>query len=145
MSQYELKESFQYATAGSQENAQFIELISPHRKSLQYYHPVKSAFMQAVHFLNDDASDDEKSEPPKETPDSVDSEGVMSLMYACPDVDMNKVFLNVYELLKSGGGRLDGQEKITEPILDKLSSVDLEGVVGAYIATFIVPSPTGGR
>lgn len=148
MEQYLLQDKFDYASGSGMEEAQFIELVAPTRKSMEHYSPIKSAFMQAVNHLNSETDEETKENAAKNTDDAdkeIDAEGVINMMYSCPDVDMNKVFLHADNLFKFGAGKIDGEEKITKPIIEKMSMRDVEGLLGKYIATFIVPSPTSGR
>ena len=60
-------------------------------------------------------------------------------------VDVTKVFLYAEQLFKSGVALIDGETKLTTPLMEKMSLQDFEGLVGAYIANFIVPSLMDGE
>lgn len=139
---YSLKTPFEYSSKGEQIQASFISLTAPSYKQLENAAPIKSAFMQAV--LNIADSDVGDTEVSGEKPE-IDSNQVMQVLYSSPDVNMPSVLVSAAALFKSGVALVDGQEKMTQPLIDKMQLDDFEGLVGAYIANFIMPSLMDGR
>lgn len=138
---YELKSPFVYATGADAPEAMFIELSAPSYKSMPHMVPIKQAFMAAIKEVSTDVVED------KEAPKDLEITGtqVMQLMYGWSG-DLNKIMVYAQELFKSKGVALvDGEEKLTQPLIDKMSVGDFEGMLGAYIANFIAPSLMDGQ
>ena len=53
---------------------------------------------------------------------------------------MAKILLSAVELFKSGVAYIEGEAKVTRPVLDEMSNDDLEGMLGEYLANFILRS-----
>ena len=138
---YELKHPFKYASKGEQVDANFITVFSPNFKQIDKVAPIKQAFTIAIDELN---SDDVKIEENKKEEDSgITPTMVLQLLYRA-NADVTKVFLHARELFKSGAALIDGESSLTIPLMDKMSLDDFEGVLGVYIANFIVPSLMDG-
>ena len=138
---YELKHPFKYANKGEQVDASFITVFAPTFKQIDKVAPIKQAFTIAIDELN---SDDVKIEEDKKEEDSgITPTMVLQLLYRA-NADVTKVFLHARELFKSGAALIDGESSLTIPLMDKMSLDDFEGVLGVYIANFIVPSLMDG-
>lgn len=137
--QYELKHLLEYSTKdGEMAKAQFITLSAPSFKQLSHVAPIKQAFMAALtEIASGDADKDAEAE------DTVTAAQVMSVLY-CWSGDMTKILLHAAELFKSGAALVEGEAKLTQPLLDKIHYDDFDGLVGAYIANFIAPSLMDG-
>lgn len=138
---YELKESFKYAKGGEQEDASFISLTAPTFKQIDKVAPIKQAFMSAITGLQDNVSPE--TEAPKDDSEITGSQCIQ-LMYSWAG-DLTKVFLHAEQLFKSGVALVDGETKLTTPLMEKMQVSDFEGLVGAYIANFIAPSLMDGQ
>lgn len=138
--QYELKEPFEYAYKGETQAASFITINAPSFKQMEHAVPIKQAFTAAISEISGTVD--------AEGVEASDSEGVtgaqvMQLMYNWSG-DMTKVMVHAQELFKSGVALVDGEEKLTKPLIEKMQMTDVEGLVGAYIANFIAPSLMDG-
>ena len=141
---YELKHPFKYASKGEQVDANFITVFSPNFKQIDKVAPIKQAFTIAIDELNSDdvKIEEDKKEGEKES-DGITPTMVLQLLYRA-NADVTKVFLHARELFKSGAALIDGESSLTIPLMDKMSLDDFEGVLGVYIANFIVPSLMDG-
>lgn len=141
---YTLKHPFQYTSGGDVVDASFITITAPNYKQLQHAVPIKQAFAVAISEISVSDADREKAAAEsKEDGEQIKPEQAMQLIYASSR-DANKTLLYAAELFKSGAALIDGETKITAPLLEKMSGEDFEGLVGAYLVNFIVPSLTGG-
>lgn len=139
---YELKHPFEYAHKGDTQEANFITIYAPTFKQVGRMAPIKQAFTAAIEEVT-------KTVDTSQETDGADSEKVtgsqvMQLMYRWSG-DMTGVFLHAQELFKSGAALVDGETKLTTPLMEKMQMVDFEGLVGEYIANFIAPSLMDGQ
>lgn len=135
--QYELKDPFDYAYQGETQKASFVTLIAPSVKQLQHFTPIKQAFSAAI---NEIASTNESSAASGDA--KTGATEVLQLMHVWTG-DLSKVYLHAQQLFKAGVALIDGETTFTTPLLEKMSVTDFEGLVGEYIANFIVPSLIG--
>lgn len=139
---YELKHPFEYAHKGDTQEASFITLFAPTFKQIDKVAPIKQAFTAAISEVTESVDTDQ--EAPETDTDSVTGPQVMQLMYRWSG-DMTSVFLHAEQLFKSGAALVDGETKLTTPLMEKMQLVDFEGLVGDYIANFIAPSLMTGQ
>jgi len=144
---YQLRDPFKYARAdGDIAEATFVSLTAPNYRQLPKSTPLKQAFAAAVNEMTTangaKASDAAQAAPSDESAD-IEPAQAMQVLYAWSG-DATKALLHAADLFKSGAAMVEGEVKVTEAILDKLSDRDIEGLVGTYLVNFIVPSLTGG-
>lgn len=147
---YELKKSFEYAFKGDQREAEFITLSAPNFKQLDKMAPIKQAFTQAAKesFSGMSKDDLDKHKEDKLEDDDDDEEAltgsqVITMLYGST-AKMERVLLQAEQLFKSGVAMVDGESKLTTPLMEKMSGDDFEGMLGEYLANFIVPSLMDG-
>ena len=138
---YELQNPFKYAFKGDQVDASFITLYAPTYKSMENFLPIKQAFTSAVTELS--ASDLAKAEKDSDESQDIDAKAVIQVLYAWSG-DMHKVFLHAEKLFRGGAAKVEGETSFTAPMLDKMDLVDVEGLIGTYIANFIAKSLMDG-
>ena len=131
---YELDTPFDYAHKGEKIEASFIELKAPTSRNMRECAFLKQAFF---HSLPDDKGEEDGE---KGDPSAVSGSQVISMMYLSHDVDMVPVLGHAKELFTSGVAMVDGEEKLTKPLMDTLSQIDLENMLGDYLINFIVAS-----
>ena len=138
---YELKGNLSYHYEGQPTEAKFIEMRAPSRKNMEHFVPIKKAFATAI-----DEFEKPESQPVEKVDDDSDMDGaaIMQLMYMSKSVDIQKLNLHCEQLFKSGCALVDGSQTLTTPIFDGMTIEDAEGLIGAYMAAFIVPSLIGG-
>lgn len=129
-----------YAYKGDQKEGTFVELIAPNYKQLENFLPVKQAFISAVTSIdaskeNVDAAKDKEAELTGEQALTI------MMMSSC---DIAKVYLYCEELFKSGAALLEGEQKLTKPLIESMDLEDFEKLVGEYISNFIAASLLDG-
>lgn len=141
--QYTLKDPFDYAAkGGDMVTAGFVTLFPPTYRHLAHVAPIKQAFMAALTSLT--ITEEQREAAKKEdADDNITSDAALQLLYSGPG-DMTKVMLYAAELFKSGAALLDGEVRITSPMLDKMTARDFEQLLGLYMANFIVTSLKDG-
>ena len=138
---YELKSPFEYAHKGESIEAGFITLFAPTFKQIDKVAPIKQAFTAAISEVTESVDTNQEVSDEEST---VTGPQVMQLMYRWSG-DMTTVFLHAEQLFKSGAALVDGETKLTSPLMEKMTLDDFEGVVGDYIANFIAPSLMAGQ
>lgn len=142
---YELKKPFDYAYKGENQSASFITLNEPTFKQLTHVTPIKQAFSAAMAQLS--SKDIEKAAD--DTADDTDESGdptaamMLAVLYQW-DGNLSGVFIHAQELFKSGAALVEGETKLTTPLMEKMSTTDFEQLVGEYIAAFLAPSLMNG-
>lgn len=138
---YELRTPFGYSHKGEMTDASFISLQPPTFRQLEHLTPIKQAFTSAISEVTKDIDTGQQNDDGE----SGDIKGadVLQLMYRWSG-DMTKVFLHAEQLFKSGAALVDGESKLTTPLMEKMNPSDFEGLVGDYIANFIAPSLMDG-
>jgi len=141
---YELKHPFKYANKGDQVEAVFITLFAPSFKQIDKVAPIKQAFTAAITDTVSDVNVDEvEAKEPEEGDELITPSQAIQVLYRA-NADITKVFLHAQELFKSGVALVDGESKLTTPLMEKMHLDDFEGLVGAYLGNFIAPSLMGG-
>ena len=146
---YELKHPFQYANKGEQVDASFITITGPNYKQMDKVAPIKQAFTVAIEETARgeseaiEAAKEAAEEAVGEEDELIPPSQVIQVLYRASS-DITKVFLYAEQLFKSGAALVDGETKLTTPLMEKMHLDDFEGLVGAYISNFIAPSLMGG-
>lgn len=134
---FELTKPFKYAHAGEQVEAKFIQFTSPSKKQMEHNVFLKQSFFKAVKSMEDRVTSKTERE---NTDDSITGEEVIAMLYMTPEVDMFKVLLSAIELFKTGVATADGEEKLTQPMIDQICQDDIETMTGDYIVNFTIAS-----
>lgn len=136
----DLKTPISYAHKGEMVEGSFVELSAPNFKQIEHFLPVKQAFISAVTSIS---SDSVKSDKDQSDEIKVTGSQVLALMMQS-STDMTKVYLHCVELFKSGAAMIDGEQKLTQPLIDAMPLDDFDNLVGEYIANFIAASLMDG-
>jgi hypothetical protein len=131
---YELTGPFDYAHKGEQHTASFITLAAPTSRNMKECAQLKQAFFRAL------PKERPTDTPEKEQDETIDGDAIMILIAMSHDVELASVLCTARELFSSGVGLVDGEEKLTKLLLDKVSQDDLEVMTGKYLANFILAS-----
>ena len=131
---YELKKPFEYAFNGEQRKAQFVSLFPPTMKQHSQAAALKQSIVRIVTDAVRNAGD--KSSEGVNTEDSITSEMVVNTIYGSSCVDVAVIWEQVKALLKENVALVDGEQKLTSPLIDKMSPNDFENMAGEYIANF---------
>jgi len=132
----ELDAPLEYAQKGEMLTGTFITLLAPTSKNMNECATLKQAFFRALPKSGSATMEVEDSDQDSD----VTGDAVMTMISMSQDVELASVLVTGRELLTSGVALIEGEEKLTKPLADKLSQDDLEKLVGEYIATFIIAS-----
>lgn len=137
--EHELKSKIEYATKeGGIEQAQILVLHPPTSKQLKYCCDLKQAFFRA---MPQDSSGNDQKEIDDADEIELDADQIMMLLAASNDVNLASVLVTASELLTSPGMCfVDGEVKLTKPLLNQLDIDELEEVVGKYLVNFTLAS-----
>lgn len=133
---FELTTPIQYAKKGELEAGTFINLKAPTSKNMTECAFLKQAFFRAIGSIP--KQDREKAEVPDDG--DIDGEAIMSLITMSTGVELGSVLLTARELFTSGLAMVEGEVKLTKPIMDEMSQDDLEAMTGEYLANFTLAS-----
>lgn len=132
---YELDQPFDYASKGEQCTASFITLQAPTSRNMKECAELKQAFFRALPKTQTQGSQEETAGD-----DDIDADGIMLLIAMSQDVELAVVLMVARDLFSSGVALVEGEEKLTKPLLDKMGQDDLEAMTGRYLANFILAS-----
>lgn len=143
---YELIDGFEYTNGKEVVTAQFITLTAPSKKNMEHFVPIKQAVTAAIHEISEKSTSAtvEEKEDSGEDEQSFSGDQIMGAMYAWSG-NLYKVFLHAEQLFKNNTALVDGETKLIPALQDKMSTEDSEGLLGEYIANFIVPSLINGQ
>ena len=134
---HELARPIKYTpkNSGEEVEAQFVTLLEPSVKQLAPCAVLKQAFMRVISQetggAEESASDKEVDEIPMEN-------RIINALYAS-DTDMAVILASAKELFREVG-LIDGEKKLTVPMLDVMSLDDIEMMTGKYMSNFILAS-----
>lgn len=136
----ELKTPFEYAIKGENQKAAFITLSAPTFKQIDKIAPIKQAFVSAISDLGGGSDDAVKPEPGEA--ENITGPQVMAILYQSKG-NMSQVFLYAQALFKDVA-LVDGEVKLTTPLMEKMDIADFERMLGEYLANFTAPSLMDG-
>jgi hypothetical protein len=136
----ELSTPFEYALKGEMEKASFITLAAPTFKQIDKIAPIKQAFVSAIADLGGGSGEAAKQEPGEV--EAITGPQVMAILYQSKG-NMSQVFLFAQALFKEVA-LVDGEVKLTTPLMEKMDIVDFERMLGEYLANFTAPSLMDG-
>ena len=128
-----LSEPLKYAYEGELVEGTFIQLNPPTSRNMTECAFQKQAFYRSIP-KNVEAPDENASDDP------VTGEMIMQLILMSDTVDLGPVLISGRELLTSGVALVEGETKLTKPLMNDISQNDLEKLVGEYMANFILAS-----
>ncbi len=131
---FELTTPLKYAHKGEEVEGMFVEMSAPTSRNLSECAFIKQAFMRSL--PNDPTT---QVVTDNETKEAITGDEVLTLMYMS-GVDMSPVLGHARALFTSGVVLVDGEEKITKPLFDKISQEDFEAMLGEYLINFILAS-----
>lgn len=136
--EYTLKQPFDYAHKGEQYTASMLLCKCPTSKQIDKCARLKQAFYRAAAESAESAQDRQQSD--RATRDSdISAQEVLDAICQS-NVDFSEVMSIGISLISSGIVLIDGQEKLTRGLIDKMSLDDIESVLGEYYVNFIIAS-----
>lgn len=134
---FPLNKKIPYAKDGEQVKGSFVKMFPPSSKQLTQCAFLKQSFIRAV---TEQARNNPNAEKESGDEARIKGQDIIYLLYGSESVDMAKILLSAIELFKSGVAMIEGEVKMTKPLLDEMSNDDLEGMLGEYLANFILRS-----
>lgn len=137
---HEFIKPFDYTprNAGDMVQAQFITLKEPSVKQLTACSTLKQAFMRVIAAQSANSDDAEAVNKDKDADTGAMEDNIINALYAS-DEDISKLFLTARELFREVA-LVDGEKKVTLPMLDAMGIEDIEKMTGKYMANFILAS-----
>lgn len=136
---FTLDTPIEYATKGNVEHGSFITLKAPTSRQMSECADLKQSFLRALPKDGGVEVSSSKSED-KTTLDDLDGETIMMMISMSQEVQLKTVLLIARELFCSGIAFLDGEIKMTKPLLDSMVPDEFESMVGEYLRNFILAS-----
>lgn len=133
---FELKHALKYLVKGEEVEAQFITLSSHSSRHVEWTAELKQAVFRAL-------PEPKEGAEPEGDPDHVmTGTELLFLFYNAKNVSLKQVLLLAKELFtaKPSIALVDGEERLTKPLIDAMHPDDFESMMGEYIARFIIAS-----
>lgn len=139
---HELIKPFLYTpkNSGEETEAQFITLKEPSVKQLTACSTLKQAFVRVIAA---EQGKEEVAHAPTDAEKGAMEDDIINALYASGE-DISKLFLTAKELFRDVA-LVDGEKKITVPMLDAMCIADIEKMTGKYMANFILASVLEGQ
>lgn len=136
---YNLTTGFEYAFKGDNVTAVFIKIIPPTSKTIKHCSVIKQLFYRAATSIKNPENAAKEVEEKDSEKDS-DDESYYDIFYISESVDIELVLDSFRKLFKTGVLLLDGETKLTDPLLDKISLPDFEKLASIYLGNYIAAS-----
>ena len=133
---FELTHTLKYAHKGEEVEAQFITLSPPTSRHVEWTAELKQAVFRAL-------PEPKEGVEPEGDPDHVmTGTELLFLFYNAKDVSLKQILLLAKELFtaKPSIVSIDGEERLTKPLIDAMHPNDFENMMGEYTARFIIAS-----
>lgn len=146
---YDFLNEFELASKGNIEKASFLILKPPTMQHHPLAAPLKQSISRIVSASVEEAqskattteprkTDDETDEVEDEAEDEITSQMVLNSIYTSKNVHANTVWEQAKKLLVNDTAFINGKQKLSTSLINKMSIKDFEGIVGLYIASFIL-------
>ena len=132
---FTLTTPFKYAFKGDQREAGFITLIAPTMRQHSQAAALKQSIIKMVTKAVRDAVDPNPDDDDKDE-EEITAQMVVTTIYTSDCVDANVVWEQAKALFKEGVALLDGEQKLTASLIDRMDPADFEKLTGEYIANF---------
>lgn len=134
-----------YGHKGKDEEGVSVSMFAPSVAQMKYAGKLKQFVMQAMQQSKSSISDEQREAVRKNKENSAEDEDQITgddfvMMLASSEVDYNEAIAAFTELLCSGAGMIDGREKITSFLINKMMFQDLESMLGRYLEHFLLQS-----
>ena len=133
---YVLKTKFGYANKGESAQAEFITLTAPTSRTTRECAALKQAFFRAT-------SEQESTTTVSNAEVDIDIDGsdIMALLAISKSVDLPDVMDIGKKLFQMPGiAQIDGETKLGNTHIDRMSVDDFEAMLGEYLINFILAS-----
>jgi hypothetical protein len=140
---FEVKEKFKYAYKGNEQEVEFITLHPPTSKNLKESSDLKQFVFRALTEASErnPGKDKDEEEPAEGAQAELTGADILLSIYAASRVSLAKFLVTGIELLSTKGvAEVDGEERLTKTLIDKMDPDEFEEMLGEYIARFIMAS-----
>ena len=135
---YELKNPFEYAFKGESRNASFITLRKPNMKCHDQASDLAQAILRIMRGYQEDKDQGDQGEQEEESDGVIDPSSLAALLTANKDVPVKGVWSAAKSLFSAGVAQVDGEQKLTLPLIEKMDIEDFENLTGEYVINFII-------
>lgn len=137
---FEIKNKFEYAYKGTTQELEFITLNPPTSRNLKHCADLKQFVFRALTEASDRAKNDDV-EPSEGAQVDLTGSDILLSVYSSKDVSLATFLVTGIELLSTKDvAFVDGEERLTKPLIDKMDPDEFETMLGEYVARFIMAS-----
>ena len=129
---YDLLKGFEYASAGQNTTAEFIEVDSPNNLVSDDVLFLDTQFYKVMN----SASDNSETTKDSKSDDKIETKQFYMGLASTDGVNMSKCFDSLKRIL-SKTAKVDGRERFTNLIFDKMDINDTKMLLGWYIENFL--------
>lgn len=139
----QLKNPVEYDFKGEKVEATFVSILSPSTKHIHLTSILKQAFQASA--INMSRQRKESGiiveEKESDNDESLTASDVISMIYSGgKEINIKEFMLTGIELVTCGLVLIEGEQKLTKPICEKLSQEDYEEILGTILVNFIIAS-----
>lgn len=135
---FSLTKPFEYAFKGKQREASFISLTAPTMLQHSQAAALKQSISRMIVGVAEEVDEDLEDKEDDKGGDGITAKMLVGTIYTSKCVDANVVWEQAKALFKQGVALIDGEQKLTAPLIDKMDPEDFENLVGEYVANFIL-------
>ncbi|MCH9735871.1 MAG: hypothetical protein K0U78_15185 [Actinomycetia bacterium] len=136
-----LQKQIEYSHKGELLEASFVTILPTSTKHIHLTSVLKQAFQCAAVKLSKDEKPTDTEEKEDGKDEKLTPSEIMSTIYmGGKEINIKEVVLTGKELMTSGVVLVEGEEKLTKPLCDKLSQEDYEEILGTIMVNFIIAS-----
>jgi hypothetical protein len=137
---YKLSEAVPYASKGEQVFSFNIKLKAPSGKHRAHLIRLKQGFFRAVLFAQKSNTNRQAAEPMDDAAvEAIDGKMLMQMFYMS-DIDLVALQDEFRGLLAANIGEIADGVPLTQFMIEQINQDDFEGLMGEYMAVFIVSS-----
>ena len=144
--EYRLAQPIEYSDQGEMVPGEVLVLTAPKGNQRKDITKLKQTFFRAITSTNDPANSEqieeakEKRDEVEESELEINSDEVLFVVMQSSSVDYADFIEIGRKVLIGGICKIDGVKTVNSVIIDRLSVEELENLIGAYVAFFIVSS-----
>lgn len=137
--EYKFIDEFKYQSGGDVIFAKKLILKAPSNKNRFQVAALQQVFMEAVALIKKQNPDSEDAES-KENSSEFDGEQILAMLMLS-GINLSIMYESFVELLRAKDiCMIDGTEQMTNYLLETMSILDMQNLMGEYFANFLLPS-----
>ena len=106
----------------------------------QAFHRAQSSLQEMIQRAAAAAPKDARKEVETEDRESLTGDEILIILASSTAVDLPEVYEVAKDLFSSGVALVDGETKLTRPIIDNMWEEDFESMLGKYLVNFTLAS-----